>query len=135
MVNKLQRVLTEATNSINECVAAGYVDIQTGLLLGVNTLDSHPSAVLELVAAATADLFAGQNVTEIERMFKQARQSSSNRRYFQEIIVNSDNLIHIFIRGQRDENHVAVFVCRNKALLGMVLSQARKMMPALESAA
>ena len=55
------------------CVAAGFVDMTTGMLLGVKTVDSHPAEVLELVAAATADMFQGANVTMIEKMFKKAR--------------------------------------------------------------
>lgn len=131
----LQSVLKDAVESINDCLAAGYVDVNSGLLLGVNTVDSHPNEVLELVAAATADLFAGRNVMEIESIFRAARRSTSKKPYFQEIIVNSENLIHIFIRAKYNPEQVAVFVCRNRALLGMVLSQARKAMPAVEEAA
>lgn len=68
--SNLTQALSHAVNEISECVAAGYVDISNGKLLGANTLDSHPSSVLELVAAATADLFAGENVTAIENTFK-----------------------------------------------------------------
>jgi hypothetical protein len=39
---------------IPECVAAGYVDMATGMLLAVNTVDSHPQEVLDTVSAATA---------------------------------------------------------------------------------
>lgn len=131
----LSNVLKEAVSAIPECVAAGYVDITTGLLLGVDTVNSHPASVLDLVAAATADLFAGKNVSEIEDIFKKTRKDRNSRRYFQEIIVNSENLIHIFIRAQRNEDHVAVFVCRNKAILGMVLNASRQAMPSIEAAA
>ncbi|MFC3217138.1 hypothetical protein [Comamonas sp. JC664] len=37
----------------------------------------------------------------IERMFKKSRGlQDDGHHYFQEIIVNSDNLIHIFMRGK-----------------------------------
>ncbi|MFC3217139.1 hypothetical protein [Comamonas sp. JC664] len=39
-----------------ECLAAGYVDVATGMLLAIRTVDSHPREVIDLVAAATADL-------------------------------------------------------------------------------
>jgi len=35
----------------------GFVDMQTGMLLATKTVDSHPQEVLDLVAAATADIF------------------------------------------------------------------------------
>lgn len=134
-MSSLQTVLRESVAEIPECVAAGYVDITTGLLLSVETVSSHPTSVLDLVAAATADLFGGKNVTEIEKIFKSKRKDTSNRHYFQEIIVNSENLIHVFVRASRNENHVAVFVCRNKAILGMVLNASRQAMPKIEEAA
>lgn len=133
-MSTLDQQLATASGGIPECVAAGYVDIQSGMLLAIKTVDSHPSEVIDLVAAATGDLFAGSNVTAIEQMFNKSRGlPSSDHHYFQEIIVNSDNLIHVFLRGKRHTNYVAVFVCRKSANLGMVLTKARMAMPELES--
>lgn len=132
MTTQLNLALQDAINEIDECVAAGFVDISTNQLLGVNTTDSHPASVLALVSAATGDLFAGANVSAIEEIFKKRRNDKSNRHYFQEIIVNSEHLIHVFIRSESNQNHVAVFVCRNRALMGMVLQKARLTMKTLE---
>ena len=131
----LDKALQDSIASIPECVAAGYVDLTTGMLLGVKTVDSHPQEVLEVVAAATADIFQGSNVTLIESMFKKARGvENDGHHYFQEIIVNSDNLIHVFMRSKANEEQVVVYVCRKSANLGMVLTKARGSMPALEAA-
>ncbi|MCY1374913.1 hypothetical protein D9M69_622870 [compost metagenome] len=133
-MSTLDQQLATASAGIPECVAAGYVDIQSGMLLAIKTVDSHPSEVIDLLAAATGDLFAGSNVTAIEQMFNKSRGlAASDHHYFQEIIVNSDNLIHVFLRGKRYSNYVAVFVCRRSANLGMVLTKARMAMPELES--
>jgi hypothetical protein len=130
--NMLQKVVTE----VPECVASGYVDLSSGMLLGAKTVDSHPSEVLELVAAATSDLFQGSNVATIESLFKKARGvADDGHHYFQEIIINSDNLIHIFIRGKKSEEQVLTVVCRKSANLGMVLSKTRGLMPDVEKAA
>ena len=134
MSNKLEQQLNFAVSTIPECLAAGYVDIASGMLLAVKTVDSHPSEVLDLVAAATADMFAGPNVSMIEKMFKKSRGvANDNHHYFQEIIVNSDNLLHVFMRGKRYPDYVAVFVCRKTANLGMALTKARMAMPELEA--
>ena len=131
----LDAKLVSLANTIPECVAAGYVDIASGMLLAVKTVDSHPQEVIGLVAAATADLFAGPNITTIEKLFKKARGVADNdHHYFQEIVVNSDNLIHVFLRGRRYPDYVSVFVCRKTANLGMALVKARLAMPELESA-
>lgn len=134
-MSNLDNALQQAISTIPECVAGGYVDLASGMLLGIKTVDSHPDEVLELLAAATADLFQGPNVVSIENMFKKARGvAMDDHHYFQEMIVNSDNLIHIFIRGKTNQDHVVTFVCRKSANLGMVLTKARGSMPAIEAA-
>ncbi len=130
----LNNTLQTAITSIPECLAAGYIDLASGMLLGIQSVDSQPAEVVELLAAATADLYQGPNVRLIETIFKKARGLAENgHHYFQEFVVNSDNLIHIFIRG-RNEEQVACFVCRRSANLGMALTKSRSVMPALEAA-
>lgn len=129
----LDNALQKAVTAIPECVAAGYVDLSSGMILGMKSVDSHPSQVIELLAAATADLFQGPNVQAIEKLFRSARGVPENgQHYFQEIIVNSDNLIHVFLRGKKQEQ-VATFVCRKGANLGMVLTKARSVMVEVEA--
>jgi len=72
VANALDGSLQSAMNQIPECLAAGYVDMVTGMLLSVKTVDSHPQEVLDLASAATADLFQGPDVTAIENIFKRA---------------------------------------------------------------
>jgi len=130
----LDKALNDAMKQVPECVAAGFVDLSTGMLLGVKTLDSHPAEVLEIVAAATSDMFQGANVSLIESMFKKARGTTSDtRHYFQEMIVNSENLLHLFMRCKGNEDLVAVFVCRKSANMGMVLTKGKAVLPVLEA--
>ncbi len=129
----LDNALQSAIANIPECLAAGYIDLSSGMLLGIKSVDSHPTEVIELLAAATSDLYQGTNVRMIESIFKKARGlKDDGHHYFQEIIINSDNLIHVFIRG-KNEDQVACFVCRKTANLGMALTKARSSMPALEA--
>ena len=135
MATNLDQQIAAVLNTIPECLAGGYIDISSGMLLAVKTVDSHPAEVIDMLAAATGDLFAGKNVVAIESMFKKARGlPADNHHYFQEIIVNSDNLIHVFLRGKRYPDYVACFVCRKTANLGMALTKARAAMPELEAA-
>lgn len=129
----LDATLTKAQQSIPECVAAGYVDMSTGMLLGVKTVDSHPQEVLDLVAAATADLFQGQSVTSIEKLFRKSRgQGENGQHYFKEIIVFSENLLHVFLRSRKKQDQAVVFVCRANANIGMVLTKSRQSLPEIE---
>lgn len=133
-MSALENALARSIREIPECVAGGYVDMSTGMLLAVKTVDSHPREVLDLVAAATADLFQGSNVSAIERMFKKARGlKDDGHHYFQEMIVFSDNLLHIFLRGKKHPDHIAVFVSRKTVNIGMMLAKSRLMLPTLET--
>ncbi|MBM7068692.1 hypothetical protein IU397_13960 [Actibacterium sp. 188UL27-1] len=122
----LEKALQTSMGNIPECLASGYVDMDTGMLLGVHTVDSHPQEVLDTLAAATADMFQGSSVVQIENMFKKFRGTEdTSDHYFQEIFVFSDNLLHVFMRTKQYPSHVVCFVCRKSANPGMVLTKAR----------
>ncbi len=136
IIMQLQSVIQKSMRDIPDCVAAGYVEMSTGTLLAVKTIDSHPHEVLELVAVATAELIQGSTVTAIEKLFRRTRGvKDDGRHYFQEMIVFSDTLLHVFVRARSNQNHVACFVCRKSANIGMVLTKTRMAMLNLETAA
>lgn len=131
----LDAELQKAVSAVPDCVAAGIVDLTTGMLLAIKTVDSHPSEVMDILAAATADMFQGSNVQMIENIFKKARGvENDGHHYFQEIIVNSDNLVHVFSRMKTNEEIVVAFVCRKSVNLGMALTKVRGSLPVLEGA-
>ncbi|GGY90617.1 hypothetical protein [Streptomyces poonensis] len=109
-----------------DCVASGVVDMSTGMLLSYETVDSHPPEVLDLLAGATLDLFQGRTVQMIEEVFKERRGISGDQHFFQEILVNSENLTHLFIRMNEQQDVVAVVVCRKSVNVGMLFAQARR---------
>ncbi|AZQ37103.1 MULTISPECIES: hypothetical protein [Streptomyces] len=111
-----------------DCVASGAVDMATGMLLSYETVDSHPAEVLDLLAGATLDLFQGRTVVMIEDVFKERRGVESDQHYFQEILVNSENLTHLFLRMNDQQDVVAVAVCRKSVNVGMLFAQARRVM-------
>ncbi len=121
----VQSILTKSMGEIPKIVAVGVVDMSTGMLLGVKTVDSHPQEVLDLVSAATKDLFEGDNVTAIENTFKHLRGVENTERYFKEIIVMSTNLVHIFARLKSMESAIIVAVCRKDMNLGLGLMKMR----------
>ena len=134
-MSKLETAIQKTMSEVPECVAAGFVDMSTGMLLAARTIDSHPREVLDLVAAATADLFQGSTVSAIEKLFRKSRGvKDDGHHYFQEIIVFSDNLLHVFLRGKKNNDHVVTFVCRKSANVGMVLTKTRLGLSSLEVA-
>jgi len=118
-------IITKCMGDVPKALAAGVIDLDMGMLLNVKTVDSHPSEVLDLVAAATKDLFEGDNVTAIENTFKKMRGVQSDERYFQEMLITSANLLHYFGRLKSNSRIAIVVVCRVDANIGMVMSKAR----------
>lgn len=113
-------------NEAPDCVASGVVDMATGMLLAYETIDNHPPEVLDLLAGATLDLFQGRTVVMIEDIFKERRGVQSDNHFFQEILVNSDNLTHLFVRMTEQQDVVAVVVCRKSVNVGMLFAQTRR---------
>jgi hypothetical protein len=126
MSDQIVAMVRHLRQEVPGCLAAGVVDMATGMLLSFETTDSHPSEVLDLLAGATLDLFQGRTVTMIEDVFKERRGISSAEHYFQEVLVNSSNLTHLFIRDDHDEDVVAVVVCPKSVNIGMLFASARR---------
>jgi hypothetical protein len=118
---------------VPECIAAGMVDMSTGMLLAVESMEPQSAEIMDLMAASTFDLFQGRNVVMIEDMFNERRGTTPARHYFQEILINSDNLVHLFMRCDANQDVVAAVVCRNPVNVGMLFAQARMVMKYLNS--
>ena len=120
--------------NIPDYVGSGFVDMSTGMLLAVDTVDNHPQEILDVVAAATAELFDGRSITQIETLWKQARGDAGGGHYFKEILVNSDNLVHLFMRSMSNPEIASVVICTRKVSIGMLFAQARQVMREFDAA-
>ncbi|MFF2084328.1 hypothetical protein ACFVVM_11145 [Nocardia sp. NPDC058176] len=128
MTERLGGLVKSLRTEVPDCVAAGVIDMSTGMLLSVETVDNHPPEVLDLLAAATLDLFQGRNVVMIEDIWKERRGIRSDEHYFQEILVNSNNLTHLFLRAESRDDLVVVVVCRKTVNVGMLFAQSRRVL-------
>ncbi|GGK84319.1 hypothetical protein [Mangrovihabitans endophyticus] len=116
---------------VPECITAALVDMSTGMLLAVDTLEERPDDDLDLLAAATFDLLQGRNVRIIEDVFRGG--AAGDRPYFQEMLVNTDDLVHLFLRSARHPDLVAAVACRRQANIGMLFAQARMVMKQMDA--
>ncbi len=114
-------IINSIINDVPKTVAAGLVDIETGRLLGIKTVNKPPKEVMTMLTSATRDIFEGSNVTSIEAIFKKARGDSSDDHYFKEIMVISTNLIHVFSRLKSRPSLVIISVCQDNANMGLVV--------------
>lgn len=122
----LKSSMGAALKEVPKAVAAGVVDMESGMLLDIKTTSSHPNEVFDLLAAATKDMYEGENVTNIENIFKKSRGVKTDDRYFQEFIVFSTNLVHYFTRVPSKPNTVLAIICQGDANVGLVLVKGRE---------
>jgi hypothetical protein len=120
-------LVRDSLANIPKAVAAGVVDMSSGMMLAIKTVDSHPQAVLDILAPATKELFEGDMVLHIESLFKKARGVNNNERYFQEILISSTNLWHYFGRIKSSPHQVMVVVARGDVNMGLFLVKAREL--------
>ena len=130
--------LTQAVHStvesfrrdVPDYVASGVVDLSTGMLLAADTVDDHPQEVLDVLAAATVDLLQGRTVVEVENLWQERRGTpgggAAGRHYVQELLVQSDDLVHLFLRSGSHQDLVGVVVCRRPVNVGMLFTTARQ---------
>ncbi len=71
----------------------------------------------------------------IEKLFRRSRGvAEDSSHYFEEILVFSTNLLHLFVRSKKQPQHAIVFVCRKSANVGMVIAKGRLAMSTIEAA-
>ncbi len=132
----LRESLIAIQQAVPRCLAVGLVEVNTGMLLGVRTLNNHPEDVLDLVAAATRELFEGRPCSAIQTAFGIPPQAEAERRHaVREVILVSDNLLHVFQRCKQADGLVLVVVCSISSSLGMVLNKARGCLGIVEAGA
>lgn len=121
-----ESIVKECLENVPKSVAAGIVDMASGMMLAMKTVESHPQAVIDVLAPATKELFEGDMVLHIEKLFKQARGVESDDRYFQEILISSEHLWHYFGRLKSDSHIVLTVVSRGDVNMGLFLVKARQ---------
>jgi len=126
-------LLKEFRRDVPDYLASGIVDMSTGMLLEIDTVENHPREMMELLAATTADLFQGKAVTQIEDLWKEARGVSDSKHYFHEMLIYSENLVHLFMRSKTSPDIAAVIVCNQGVNAGMLLVQARQVFKRLDT--
>ncbi len=135
LTHVVESTLKSFRHNVPEYLAAGVVDISTGMLLDADAIDDHPRDILDVLAAATADLFRGRTVTQLEELWREQRGLEDEDGYFhfEEILIYSRHLVHLFIRSNSKPEIVAGVACRRDVNLGMLFAQARRVMRELDA--
>ncbi|NOC45426.1 MULTISPECIES: hypothetical protein [unclassified Ruegeria] len=119
----IQTALNSAMETIPDCIAAGYIDMETGMLLGSSVSDSDCADSLDVLAVAVANLFQGRGVAAFEALLRQAGSADEENAGFGEVAVFSKDRLNIFLRTKEYPDHVVCYICRNSANVGLALTK------------
>lgn len=130
-----QEICKGVVENVQDCLAVGVVDLNTGMLMGVHhTVPYFTQAYLDAVAAAAVDMFRGKNVRRVEELLSKVR-GQEIKDSFEELFISSTNVYH-FMKLIRDKEAVVVMVTRKTtnqgmgwASLRMSLEELRKSLP------
>ncbi len=128
------RDVTSAVDGAVACgaVACGVVDLDTGMLLGIHNSAQYTSALNEVVAAATMDLFRGANVGRVEQMVRSHRGvPDDGKHYFNEVHVTSEHNFH-FAKTIKGGKAVMMLVTKKTTNIGMGWAQVKAAIPSVE---
>lgn len=119
-----QDVCKEIVDQVDDCLAVGVVDLNTGMMMGVNhTVPHFTQAYLDAVAAAAVDLFRGKTVRRVEELLSKQRGEEINDS-FEEIFISSIKVFH-FMSLIREKSAVIVMVTKKSTSQGMGWSALR----------
>lgn len=114
-------------------LAAGVVDLDSGILLGIHNAAAYTPALNELVAAATMDMFRGPNLGRVEQMVRMHKGLPENgEHYFQEVHITSAHNFHL-AKTLRGGSAVLMLVTKRTANLGMAWAQLKAAIPVIEA--
>jgi len=113
-----QEVCKTVLEKVDDGLAVGVVDLNTGMLMGVHhTVPYFTQAYLDAVAAAAVDMFRGKNVRRIEELLSTQR-GEPIKDSFEEIFISSLKVFHFMI-AIRDKGAVVVMVTKKTTNQGM----------------
>ena len=116
---------------VDDCVAVGVVDLNTGMLLGVHhSVPYFTQAYLDAVAAAAVEMFRGKNVRRVEELLSQQR-GEPLKDSFEEIFISSPKVFH-FMATIKDKGAVVVMVTKKTVNQGMGWAAIRNNMNAIK---
>jgi hypothetical protein len=117
------------------CIAGGFIDLDQGNLVAMLAVEMYPKDKLDRLVGITEDLFQGKNVLMTENIFKKARgRDAMNQHYFKEIVVTANDMIHVYLRGNANGNHIISFISKNQDNQVFSLTKARAEVYKLEAA-
>lgn len=106
-------------DNVDDAMAAGVVDLSTGLLLGVHhNVPYFTQSYLDAVAAAAVDMFRGRGVSGVEKRLSESR-GEEVKNTMEEIQMTTPKTYHFMQVIPGKPNALAVLITGKNTNLGM----------------
>jgi hypothetical protein len=127
-----QEICKTTLEKVDDCLAVGVVDLNTGMLMGVHhTVPYFTQAYLDAVAAAAVEMFRGKTVRRVEELLSSNR-GDSVKDSFEEVFVSSPKTFH-FMTVIKDKGAVVVMVTKKTVNQGMGWAALRNSLTAIKA--
>ncbi|TNC72184.1 hypothetical protein [Rubellimicrobium roseum] len=131
-MSSFETALQATMAAIPDCLASGCLDAESGLLLATGATDTDLARGLDRLGGAVADLFQGAALSGIGRLLAGPTDGAPR---LPEMVVFSDEHLHVFLPLGATSGRVICYVCRKAANVGLVLARARAGVETLARAA
>ncbi|WP_170605380.1 hypothetical protein [Ruegeria arenilitoris] len=119
----IEKVLAAAIEAVPGCLAAGYIDMETGMLLGTSAIEQDNASSLKSSALAATNLFQGSGIAAFEKLLRSDEADQTIISVFGEVAVFSDDRVFIFLRMQELSDHVIFFICQDRTNIELMLAK------------
>lgn len=127
-----QDVCKTTLEKVDDCLAVGVVDLNTGMLMGVHhTVPYFTQAYLDAVAAAAVEMFRGKTVRRIEELLSSQR-GEQLKDSFEEVFISSPKTYH-FMTVIKDKGAVVVMITKKTTNQGMGWAALRNSLAAVKA--
>ena len=114
----LNEICQAIVSDVQDGVACGVVDLNTGMLMGVHhTVPYFTQSYLDAVAAAAVDLMRGRTVRRVEELMTKHR-GVEVKDAFEEIFISSKTVYH-FMTLIKEKQSLVVLVTKKTSNQGM----------------
>jgi hypothetical protein len=127
-----QDVCKATLEKVDDCLAVGVVDLNTGMLMGVHhTVPYFTQAYLDAVAAAAVEMFRGKTVRRVEELLS-AQRGEPVKDSFEEVFISSPKTFH-FMTVIKEKGAVVVMITKKSTNQGMGWSALRNGLAAVKA--
>jgi hypothetical protein len=117
-----------------EYAGAAVVDLSTGSMLGHHSVAAFSAELVELLAASTVEMLQGRAVRRVDEAIHAHRGEPVDEHAFQEVLVRSAAVVHLFLRSHSRPDLAVVLVCTRSVKVGLLLVRAQEVLRDFDAA-